>query len=293
VSRSYLQTNTYVSKVSAHIVKKVCDSLNGLFNNDRARYEAIWGDIKTFIEYGCMRDGKFYDRLKENVLYSDTEGKLATLDECLAGLSADDKGEYTVYYTSDATAQAVYVNVHKRAGRKVLAVDNMIETQFLSLVEMQGTKDENKGKIKFVRVDAQLAGEKGSKDEGGDAERLAALFREAAGDPDLKVEARALDDPGAPAFFTMSEQTRRMADIMRQYRQMDANVPPPPEYAETLVVNTSCPVVAKLLSAAPEAASAAAKQIYMLALLNLRRLEADELQAFMDGSVALLEKVLE
>ena len=149
VSRSYLQTNTYVSKVSAHIVKKVCDKLTSLCNNDRERFAKIWDDISPFIEYACMKDKKFYDRTKNALLLKLTDGSSVTYSEYLE--NAKEKHENKVYYATDTALQSQYISMFEAQGIRVAIFDKPIDTQFASMLEqyMKG--------VKFLRVDADLA----------------------------------------------------------------------------------------------------------------------------------------
>ena len=126
VSRSYLQNNGYVSKISAHIVKKVADKLNSMFNTEREKYESVWRDLKTFVEYGCMRDRKFYDRVKDSIVFEKCSGGYATLNEYLE--TAKDTHENKVYYSNDKTAQASYISMFENEGMEVVLLDKVLDT---------------------------------------------------------------------------------------------------------------------------------------------------------------------
>lgn len=319
VSRSYLQNSGYVSKISAHIVKKVGDKLTSLFNTERKEYEGFWNDIKTFILYGCLRDNKFYDRLKNIIIYKNTQGEYKTLDEYTQAIvkpvddDKNDKDEINIYYTNNPSAQAVYVAMHQRAGREVLILENIIETQFISLVEMHGGGGDNtdKPRVKFVRVDSDLGSDdksdtigknkkdkKDKKEEKAENQELIALFKDAIGvndNPDkfknLKIEVKDLADEKIPALLTLSEQERRMADMMKQYRMMDANMAnlPDSDYGETLIINSANPLIQKLSNTKNKEA---ARYIYMLSLISKRELTAEELEKFMDYSIDLCDKTV-
>ena len=144
VSRSYLQNNTYVSKVSAHIVKKVCDKLNSLCNTDRENYESVWDSIKTFVEYACMRDRKFYDRAKDAILLTLTDGSHVTVEQYAEKAKADghvapaEEGKdpvVTVYYTTDRELQAQYIALFEAQGIQIAVLDKLIDTQFVQMLE--------------------------------------------------------------------------------------------------------------------------------------------------------------
>ena len=149
VSRSYLQNSGYVAKISQHITKKVADKLNSMFTNEREAYEKIWRDLKTFVEYGSLRDRKFYDRVKGSVLLETTDGSYKTIDEYLE--AAKEKHENKIYYATDVTAQSKYVKMFRDEGIEVAVLDRIIDTQFVNVVE------ETREGVKFARIDAELA----------------------------------------------------------------------------------------------------------------------------------------
>ena len=304
VSRSYLQNSGYVSKISAHIVKKVSDKLSSLFNTERKEYEGFWDDIKTFILYGCLRDQKFYDKIKDIIIYKNTDGEYKTLGEYVGH---DDPGvpqTANIYYTNNPAAQAVYVSMHKRAGHEILILENIIETQFISLVEMR-----NDNKIKFIRVDSDIT-DANDTTVGRDApgapqnqdnkttpenQELIDLFKESIKDAgakeNLKIEVSELSDEKIPALLTLSEQSRRMADMMKQYKMLDANMAnlPDSEYDETLIINSKNALIQKL---AKTKNKETARYIYMLSLISKRELSAGELENFIDYSIDLCDKTV-
>ena len=301
VSRSYLQNSGYVSKISAHIVKKVGDKLSSLFNTERENYENFWEDIKTFILYGCLRDRKFYERVRDIILFKSVSGEYKTIGE----ITADKTGEQTIYYTNNPAAQAVYVGMRQRAGHDVFVLENMIETQFINLAESGNfdSKNNNNEKneksditIKFARVDADdITTENDSDDNNLDDANISALtdlFKEAAGNPEnLKIEVRALADEKIPAMLTLSEEKRRMADMIKQYQAIDFNMfnLPQTDNEETLVVNTKNALIQKL---AQNPSKQAAEYIYMLSLLCSRELTANELEKFIERGVDLCDKIV-
>ncbi len=279
VSRSYLQTNTYVSKVSAHIVKKVADKLCALCNNERERYAAIWRDISPFLEYASMKDKKFYDRIKNALLLTLTDGESRTIEEYLT--EAKDKHENTVYYATDKALQAQYISMFEAEGMKVALFDKPIDTQFASLLEqyMEG--------VKFLRVDAELAD--ALKGDGAitEHEGLKALFAEVAGEG-TEIKFDALKDTSVPAILNVSEQSRRMEEMMRFY-SMGEGASFPTE--STLILNTASPLMEKLSMTAdtdPDKAKSMASYLYKLSLLSQKKFSAEEMQTFMKDSFELL-----
>ncbi len=281
VSRSYLQNNSYVSKVSAHIVKKVADKLNGLYGGEREHYEEIWDGIKTFVEYGCIRDRKFYDRVKGSVLLPTTSGKHVTPDEYLE--AAKELHEGKVYYANDKIAEAQYISAYEDAGIEVVLLDSVIDTQFISLLET----DKN---CKFMRVDAgidDVLKVEGTFDTSG-TDALTALFRRVSGNEDLAVSYEHLRDTKTPAIILEDEQFRRMNDMMRLYGMSDGMG----KKEQSLAVNLENPLIEKLVSA-PESESSetVAKHIWALARLSKRELDADEMKAFLADSYELLSRI--
>ncbi|MBR5539348.1 MAG: molecular chaperone HtpG [Clostridia bacterium] len=287
VSRSYLQNSGYVAKISAHIVKKVADKLCSMFNLERENYEKLWGDLKTFVEYGSLRDRKFYERVKSAIIYATTDGRFVTLDEYLE--KAKEKHEKTVYYAADITAQAQYISMFADEGIDVVVLDKMIDTQFISIVEQ-----ENEG-VKFVRIDADVAGALKADGTAAENEKLAEIFKAVSEEDNLKVTFELLKNEKIPAVLNISEQSRRMEDMMRMYRMSGANAEDfkfPTEM--NLVVNASSSLIKRLeqvLLTDEEKAKKLAKQIYTLALLAQRQLNAKELQDFLSDSFDMLENI--
>ena len=284
VSRSYLQNNGYVSKISSHIVKKICDKLNGLFNTDREGYEKMWQDIKIFVEYSAMRDRKFYDRVKNSILLPLSDGSYKTVDEYLE--SAKETNEGIIYYSTDKLSQAQYIAMLKKQGIDVVIFDKLIETQFINLLET----DKN---IKFARVDSSIADSLKGDGEEYSNDALAELFKKVSGEEKLEVKFESLKDEKVPAVLTVSEQSRRFEDMMKMYRMSggedDGSFKMPLE--STLILNSSSSLIRKIGdNASSEQSERTAKQIYRLALLSHRQLTADELESFLYDSFDMLEK---
>ena len=284
VSRSYLQNNTYVTKVGAHIVKKVADKLNSLCNLEREQYESIWNDIRIFVEYACMRDRKFYERVKGSLLLSLTDGKHVTLDEYLE--TAKEKHEDVVYYTTDKALQAQYISMFAAEGISVAVLEKTLDTQFVSSLE--NYRDD----VKFKRIDSDLADALKGDGEVTDQPALTDLFRRVSGNEQMGVTYQPLKAQGVPAMLNVTEESSRMAEMMRMYAMSTGAAPMefPLEYS--LVVNTTSALYSKLLTLSeqdPEKAELLARQIYSLSLLAQRKLSAEELEQFLAGSFALLE----
>ncbi|MCQ2435621.1 MAG: molecular chaperone HtpG [Clostridia bacterium] len=274
VSRSYLQNNAYVSKVQTHITKKVADKLTGMLSNDRPSYEKIWGDIRMFIEYACLRDTKFRDRMKDSMLFETTDGKHVTMQEYLD--DAKEKHADTFYYTTDKVAQAQYVSMYNKQGIDVVILDTVIDSQYITQLE-----GDNKD-LKFLRVDADIASAMKADGDVKENEKITALFKKVSGKDDLTVKFEALLDEGTPAILNTSEEDRRFTDMMKVYGMGDM----PSNEKLTIVVNTKNPLISSLgdkLDADENSTDAEtlAKRIWMLSLLSYRRLSAEELQEFL------------
>ncbi len=278
VSRSYLQTNTYVSKVSAHIVKKVADKLVALCNNEREEYAKIWNDIAPFVKYACMRDRKFYDRVKKALMLTLTSGEAKSMDEYLE--AAKDKHENTVYYTTDKALQAQYVAMLEAQGVEVAVFEHQIDTQFLTVFEQFSEG------VKFLRVDTDMSDMLRSDGEVAENEAVKAIFEKIL-NKSVTLKLDVLKDTSVPALFNASEESRRMEDMMRMYGMGDTSAP----LSGTLLLNTSSPLYAKLCDMAEndtERAEKLASYIYRLTLLSQKKFTAEEMKSFMSEGFDLM-----
>jgi len=288
VSRSYLQNNTYVKKIAAHITKKVADKLVSMKENQREKYESIWQDVKTFAEYSCMCDPKFFDRAGDAMLLPICGGGFKTLDEYLE--AAKEKHENTVYYAGDEQVQAQYISMYRKQGIEVALLDRFVDTQFIQLLENK------KSGVKFVRVDADVAGAlKGESENATASEALISLFKEASGKEKLNLKLENLLDSTIPAILNISEESRRMDDMMRMYATINGGEERPSFTEETLCININNPMAAALAAKTEfdEGDKLVARQLYGLCALSQRRLDAKELESFLADSYALLNKITE
>ena len=285
VSRSFLQNDGYVKKLSAHITKKVADKLNGLFNTERKQYETYWDDIHPFVKYGCVRDSKFYDMVKGSLLFKTTKGEYLTLDEYRS--RNEGKAEKKVYYTTEANRQAAAVALYTDKGIDVVVMDTLIDMNFMSFMEFGGG---NEG-LQFVRVDADVSGLTEESEEGKDIDQasMEKLFRDALGDQELTVKIEALSDHNLPVMLTEEEQVRRYKEMSAMYGQ-DFGFPS--KY--TLVLNRLCPTI-RALAAMEEGdvSHLLCKQLFDLARLSSRPLEAEDLKDFIARSNELVAMMAE
>lgn len=282
VSRSYLQNNTYVTKVAAHIVKKVADKLVSLCDNDRETYEGIWKSVSAFVEYACMRDRKFYDRVKDALLLPLTDGTTVTVKEY--GEAAKDTNANTVYYTSDKEAQAQYIALFEAKGIKVAVLDRLIDTQFAQMLEHYNAE------VKYLRIDADTEILKGD-GEAVENEAVTALFRKVSGREEMEVKYQALADATVPVMLTVSEESRRMEEMMKLYAMQGGGDMPDFPTAYNMTVNTSAALTTRLCELCdsdPVKAERMASYIWRLALLAQRKLTAEELKDFLSESYGLL-----
>ena len=286
VSRSYLQNNTYTAKVSAHIVKKVADKLNSLCVTEREEYEKVWNDIRTFVEYACMRDRKFYDKVSSALLLHLTDGSYVTPEKYLE--EAKELHENTVYYATDVSLQARYISMFEAQEIKVALFEKLIDTQFISMLESYDTS------VKYVRVDADLANALKGDGEAEKSEKLEEIFKEVSGNAELKVSFEKLKDESIPAILNVSEQSRRMEEMMKLYSMSGNGTAPTFPVEMTMVINTSSSLIThltELAEAEDEKAKAIAKQIFYLSLISQRNLTAEEMKEFLSDSFGMLEKL--
>ena len=280
VSRSYLQTNNYVSKVSAHIVKKVADKLASLCTNDREKYEGIWKDIGPFIEYACMKDKKFYDRTKKALLLPLTDGTAKTIDEYLEDAKETHEGK--IYYATDKALQAQYISMFEAEGIKVALFDKAIDTQFATFVEQYMEH------VKFLRVDADIADALKGDGVTSQSETLKALFSDIVGEK-TEIKFDALKDESVPAILNVTEESRRMEEMMRLYNMGDSMSFPT---ESTFILNTASPLVQKLENETDdEKAKQIASYLYKISLLSQKKFSAEEMQSFMKDSFEILMKL--
>lgn len=287
VSRSFLQNDGYVKKLSAYITRKVADKLTGLFNSERDNYQKYWDDIHPFVKYGCMRDAKFFDQVKDTLLYKTTKGEYLTLQEYLSK-NEGKLGGKKVIYTNDPTRQSASVAMYDAEGIDVVVMDALIDLNFLSFMEYSSGVEG----LTFARVDADSQTfqkemtEDEKKQSEKDEKKLADVLHKATGKEDLTVKLASLKDESLPAMLTQEEQGRRFSEMSRIYGQ---NFKLPETH--TLVLNAANPVVKSLISgeADEETRGLIAAQLYDLARMSTRPLEKEEVTAFLSRSNKLLE----
>ena len=290
VSRSFLQNDRDVSKISKHIVKKVADKLKSLCKNEREKYEGFWDDIQIFIKYGCLKDESFYDKIKEYILYKDIDGKYITLTDYLE--VAKDKHENKVFYVVDREQQSQYIKLFKEYGLNAVILDCTIDNNFITFLEYK------EHGVRFKRIDSDLSDVLKDKDEEKDEkadEEIVNFFKEKIGDRIEKYTVESLKKEDTPAVILVSEESRRMMEMQSRFAGLDYGFDLKEE--KTLVINDKNPLIKKVLSlkddeTKKEAVDVICNQIVDLALLANKELSADELDLFIKRSNELMSRVI-
>lgn len=280
VSRSYLQMDKTVRQLSAHISKKVSDSLNTLYKTDRKKYEATWDDIATFVKLGAVQDDKFYERVKDLILFKTTKGTYLSLQELL------EKAKGKVYYTTHEQEPEEIHNLYTEKGIDVLVLKHPIDPYLI------GTVEKHNESVKFQRLDAEVD-EHLLDEKGVDGALVADFFRKAMQDDKLEVEAKGLKSDGLSAFIVMDENERRFRDYMMQMNPQDAKTAFK-MVKRKMVVNTNSPLIAaiqSLESREPELAKNMAHEVYELALLSSREMDEADLKAFLARTQTILKEL--
>ena len=287
VSRSALQNDGFVKKISDYITKKVADKLSGMYKVNREDYEKYWDDINPFIKFGCLKDLKFLDKMKDFCIYKNLEGKYVTLPEYLE--AGKEKYENKVFYVTDEQAQSQYINMFKNEGMDALIMTQTIDSPFITLLEQ---KNEN---VHFYRIDAELSdnfvGEELSEETAKEyKDKLTATFEKALDMKNLNVKVESLKDENTSSILTQPEETRRMQEMMKMYGMagMDPSMFGQGE-GETLILNSNNKLVKYVLDN-PDSDNTATIccQLYDLAVLANRPLSAEAMTKFIARSNEIL-----
>ena len=278
VSRSYLQDSAYVKKVAAYIVKKVADKLTSMMKADREAYAEKWADLSAFVEYGCISDRKFYDRVAPAVLLAMAGGEKKTLDEVFAA-AAEEGHENTLYYATDPDRQGALIEMLRSRGLSVVVARDFIDVRFLETLE--GYREGCRCQRIDATTDVLRVG-----DAAEETDLAAALFEGITAEGmTLTVRCEHLGEGAAPVLLTVGEEDVRMREMMRYYAP-DAPTAPLPA---TLVLNADAPVVDRLLSHGfGEEEAAVCRHLLTLGLLSYRPLSGEEMSAFLAESYRLL-----
>ena len=308
VSRSALQNDGFVKKISEYITKKVADKLTGMCKTDRESYEKYWDDISPFIKYGCIKDSKFSDKMNDYILFKNIDGKYLTLKDCIeenkkpeetanAEEAADTKEEKkdasdekkapektTIFYVTDEVQQSQYINMFREAGKDAVVLKHNIDSAFISHLEQ---KDQE---IQFKRIDADLSEElreDGATDE-ETSKNLTEVFRKALKNEKLEVKVENLKNEKVAAMMTLSEESRRMQDMMKMYNMYGMD---PSMFGgqETLVLNAKHPLVQFVAgNKDSEKTPVICEELYDLAMLSHKQLSPEEMTRFVQRSNEIL-----
>jgi len=292
VSRSALQNDGFVAKISDYITKKVADKLIGMYKNHKDRYEELWDDLSPFIKFGCLRDNKFDEKMKDYMIFKNLEEKYITLPEYLD--AAKDSHENQVFYVSDAETQAQYIQMFKDEKIDAIYLTHNIDNPYITMMEARDDK------VKFARIDSDVSANfKGEalseEDEKKFTESLTDIFKKALGVEEIKIKVESLKDENVSSMLTQSEADRRMAEMMKMYADagmggMGMNLG---QNTETLVLNSNNKLVKYVLeNPEGEITPTICCQLYDLAVLANKPLTADELTRFVTRSNEILAKLI-
>ena len=298
VSRSALQNDGFVKKISEYITKKVADKLTGMCKTDRESYEKYWDDISPFIKFGCIKDAKFGEKMNDYILFKNLDGKYLTLKDCIEENKKEEKTEEktseeskneepektVIYYVTDEVQQSQYINMFREAGKDAVILKHVIDSQFISHLEQQ---DQN---VQFKRIDADLTEELREDGETDEAtvKTLTDVFRKNLGKDKLEVKVEKLKNEGTAAMITLPEESRRMQDMMKMYNMygMDPNMF---GGQEVLVLNANHPLV-KFIAENQESkhVPVICEQLYDLAMMSHKQLSSEEMTKFVKRSNDIL-----
>lgn len=290
VSRSFLQNDRDVSKISKHIVKKVADKLKSLYKNERENYEKFWDDIQVFIKFGCLKDESFYDKVKDSILFKTINSQYITLNDYLE--NCKEKHENKVFYVSNEEQQSQYIKLFKDYGLDAVILDSTIDNHFISMIEFK-----NQG-VHFNRIDADLSDilkENDNEDNKEIRTDIENLFKDVIGDRINNYSVESLKSEDTPAIILISEQSRRMAEMRSQFAGMDFGMSF--EEEKTLVINNNSSIVKKLVSlkddeSKKEQIPLICNQIVDIALLSNKELDSKQLDEFIKRNNQLMSMVI-
>ena len=283
VSRSALQNDGFVKKIADYITKKVADKLSGMCKTEKESYEKYWDDINPFIKFGCLKDDKFCEKMNDYILFKNLDGKYLTLPECLE--ENKEKHENTVFYVTDEITQGQYIKMFKDEGMDAVILKHNIDQPFITHLEQK-----NEG-VKFLRIDADLTDNFKESEEGEPSEetkasydKLTELFKKSLNNDKLEIKIEKLKNDKISSMVTLSEENRRMQDMMKMYGMMGmdssmfgTNL--------TLILNANNELVKYLMNNADsENAPLFCEQLYDLAVLSHEQLSPEAMTKFVERS---------
>lgn len=291
VSRSALQNDGFVKKISDYITKKVADKLSGMCKTDKESYEKYWDDISPFIKFGCLKDEKFCEKMSDYILFKNIDGKYLTLPECLEENA--EKHKDTIFYVTDEVQQSQYINMFRNEGIDAVLLTHNIDEPFITHLEQ---KNEN---VHFLSIDSDLTDtfkEETSDDDEtfkNDSDTLSEIFKKALGNDNLDVKVEKLKNENISSLVTLSEQNRRMQDMMKMYGMsgMDNDM-----FGNnvTLTLNYNNALVKYVLNnKESENIDIFCQQLYDLAMISHKQLSPDEMTKFIERSNKIMMMIAE
>ena len=304
VSRSALQNDGFVKKISDYISKKVADKLTGMCKTAREDYEKYWDDINPFIKFGCIKDSKFADKMNDYILFKNLDNKYLTLKDCIEANkkeepeqaqetteetaekkddSKEEKEKTTIFYVTDEVQQSQYINMFKEEGMDAVILKHNIDSAFITHLEQRNEE------LKFQRIDADLTDN--FKEDGEDlkelTETMGAVFKKTLHQDKLDVKVEKLKNENISSMMTLSEESRRMQDMMKMYG-MDANMFG--DTQTTLVLNANHPLVKYVAEHKEDTENVPVicEQLYDLAMMAHKQLNPDEMTRFIERSNKIL-----
>lgn len=293
VSRSALQNDGFVKKISDYITKKVADKLSGMCKTDREAYEKYWDDISPFIKFGCLKDEKFEEKMKDYILFKNLDGAYLTLQDCLD--KNKEKHENTVYYVTNEKEQSQYINMFKEGGLDAVILSHNIDSPYISQLEQK-----NEG-IKFLRIDAEVTDtfkEEVSEEQEeafkANTEKLEATFKKALNNDKLEIKVEKLKNENIASMITISEESRRMQDMMKSYNMYGMDPSMFGSTGETLVLNANNSLVTYVLNDEEgENTEKICQQLYDMALLSHGSLSPERMTQFIARSSEIMMMMVE
>lgn len=290
VSRSFLQKDKDVMKISKHIVKKVADKLVALYKNEKENFKGFWKDIQIFIKYGCLRDESFYEKIKDIIIFKRLNGEYITLKEYLE--ANKEKHENKVFYVTDEKQQSQYIKMFKEANLDALVLDCSLDNHFISFLEAKETG------VTFARIDSDIS-ETLKNNETEDSkdinDKIKNLFNKVSTNNVKEVKVESLKNSETPAMILVSEQSRRMSEMSKMFGGID--MPDMFKEERTLVVNNNNPIIKKIssidLEGKEEKVNLICNYILDLALLSNKELSPEEMDNFINRSNKLLSMIIE
>ena len=294
VSRSALQNDGFVKKISDYITKKVADKLSGMYKTDRENYEKYWEDISPFIKFGCLKDTKFEEKMRDYIIFKNLDGKYISLNEYNKDFEASKDNKKIIYYVTDEQQQSQYINMFKDANLDAVILKHNIDQPFITSLEQ---RDDT---IKFQRIDSDVTdsfkedvNEADEEEMKKEAEALTELFRKVLNEEKLDVKVEKLKNENVSSMVTLSEESRRMQDMMKMYNMggMDPSMFGTPE---TLILNSNNKLVQYVFkNKDSDDVNIVCEQLFDLAMISHKPLQPEKMTKFIERSNKILTMMVD